>query len=84
MVAGDPALIVVLVGTSGNGSGFATRGGLGGNIGIRSLLSLALDGPGSLGLGKQSLDPGLVDEVAGSAKDAGEEDVQEDAVVSAR
>lgn len=79
VVLGDPALVKVLIGTSGGASGLGTGNGLD-NI---DLLALLADGLGSLaGLGEESLDPGLVDEVDDGAKDTGQEEVEEDATTS--
>lgn len=80
-MAWDPALVVVLVSAgSGGAGGLVAGGGLGDDLGVGSLLGLALDGLGALGLGEEGLDPGLVDEVGSSAKDGGEDEVQKDAV----
>lgn len=75
MVRGDPALVKVLLAARGGTGRLRTRQGLG----DLDLLDL-LGGLGLLdSLGEESLDPGLVDEVKGSAEDTGEEEVEEDA-----
>lgn len=75
MVRGNPALVKVLLAARGSTSRLRTRQGLG-NLDLPGLL-------GSLGLlsslGEESLDPGLVNEVEGSAEDTGKEEVEEDA-----
>lgn len=77
MVLGDPALVIVLARASGS------AGGLGAGEGLSSLDLLGLlGGAGALGLGEESLDPGLVDEVEGTSEGGGEEDVEEDAISS--
>lgn len=73
-VGGEPALIVGLVVAAGRT--FAA--------GERLLLerrSGFLRRPRLLGLGEEGLDVGLVDEVAGTAKGGGQDEVQEDARV---
>lgn len=91
MVAGDPALVVALVSITAarETGGFVAResvGSLGldhGRSAARSLLATGLRGTalaGGLGLREESLDPGLVDEVEGRAENAGQEEVEEDAV----
>jgi hypothetical protein len=72
VVVGDPALIVVLLGTGG-----ASR--LGAREGLDLDLLDLLDGLDGAGLGEKGLDPGLVDEVEGRAEETGEEEVEEDA-----
>lgn len=77
VVLGDPALIVTLSGASGDSGALGTRQGLGDLDGLLALL----DRSGSAaGLGEESLDPGLVHKVKSAAKDAGQEQVEEDAV----
>lgn len=77
MVLGDPALIVLLARASSSAGGLGAGEGLGG----LDLLAL-LGGAGALGLGEESLDPGLVDEVEGTGEGGGEEEVEEDAIES--
>lgn len=75
MVVRDPALVVVL-GSTGSGSD-----GLRGRLGLNDvdvLLGL-LCGAGTLGLGEQGLNPGLVDKVESSSKGSRQEEVEEDA-----
>lgn len=78
MVVWDPGLVVVL---AGNSSSDASR--LGARKGIASVngsgLLALLGGTGSLGLGEESLDPGLVDEVESTGEGSSEENVEEDA-----
>lgn len=75
MVRGNPALVKVLLAARGGTGRLGTRQGLG-NLDLLDLLR----GLGLLNsLGEESLDPGLVDEVEGSAKDTGQEEVEEDA-----
>lgn len=77
VVLGDPALIVVLARAGGSASG------LGAGEGLSSLDLLGLlGGAGALGLGEESLDPGLVDEVEGTGEGGGKEEVEEDAIDS--
>lgn len=76
MVLGNPGLVINLSGAGGDTSRLGTRKGL---SNLDSLLSL-LGGAGTLGLGKEGLDPGLVDEVEGTGKGTGKEEVEEDAV----
>lgn len=77
MVLGDPGLVVALVGTSGD----AGRLGAGQRLsGFDRFLALLGGARSALGLREEGLDPGLVDEVEGSAEDSGQEDVQEDAI----
>lgn len=82
VVVRNPALVVVL--SRGNGDG--GRLGAGERLSnIDGLLGL-LVGTGALGLGEESLDPGLVDEVEGTGESSREEEVEEDTanVVSLR
>lgn len=77
VVGRDPALVVALV--VGTGAGALATGErllLGGD-GADLLGDSRL---GTLGLGEESLDVGLVHEVAGTSESAQQEDVQEDAV----
>lgn len=75
-VVRDPGLVVVLVNTAGGTGGLVARQRLG-DIDDLALL----DGTRSLlSLGEEGLNPGLVDEVEGATEDAGQEEVQEDAV----
>ncbi len=78
VVLGDPALIVALVGSGGGTGGLAARGGLR-DLGLLDLLG---GGLGATGLGEESLDPGLVHEVDGSAEETSQEEVEEDAGVT--
>lgn len=71
---GDPALVVVLAAASGKASGLGSGGGLG----LDDLLGL-LGGAGTLGLGEEGFDPGLVDKVESTDKSSREEEVEEDA-----
>jgi hypothetical protein len=73
VVAGDPGLIVVLVGACGRASRLVARKGLR-NLDLLGLLGRLDDA----GLREQGLDPCLVDKVESSAKQAGEEEVEED------
>jgi hypothetical protein len=73
VVGGDPALIVVLVGTRCSASRLGSRERL--NLDLLDLLG----GRFRAGLGEQGLNPGLVDEVQCSAKQTGQEEVEEDA-----
>lgn len=74
---GNPALVVVLA------IGPGDHGGLGGLVagdgGDELGLAHLLGGLGALLLGKQRLNPRLVNEVEGGSEDARQEDVQEDA-----
>ena len=73
VVLGDPALVVVLARASGS------AGGLGAGEGLSSLNLLGLlGGSGALGLGEESLDPGLVDKVESTGESSREEEVEED------
>lgn len=80
VVLGNPTLVVALVGVGAAGGagrlGARERLSLGGDL-AASLLARVLLGAG---LREQSLDPGLVDPVEGAAEDAGEEEVEEDAI----
>lgn len=74
VVVRDPALVVVLSRSDGNGG----RLGAGERLSnIDGLLGL-LVGTGSLSLGEESLDPCLVDEVEGTGESSREEEVEED------
>jgi len=73
VVGGDPALIVVLVSTRCSARRLGSRERL--NLDLLDLLGGRL----RAGLGEQGLNPGLVDEVQGSAKQTGQEEVEEDA-----
>lgn len=76
MVGGDPGLIVVLVGASAGGTG---RFGSGKGLNLNNLLGLLGAGAGATsGLGEESLDPSLVDEVERGAKETSQEEVEED------
>lgn len=75
VVGRDPAGIEPGLGARGNARGLGRRGGLD-NLGALALLG----GLGPLGLGEQGLDPGLVDKVDSAAKDAGQDEVEEDAI----
>lgn len=75
VVVGDPSLIVVLARGSGDASRFGAREGIGDVDGGL----LALLGGGTLGLGEESLNPGLVDEVESTGEGSSEEEVEEDA-----
>lgn len=66
----DPALVIGLAGGLGAGEGIS---------GVDGLLDGLLGGARSLGLGEQSLDPGLVDEEEGATENGSEDKVQEDA-----
>lgn len=75
-VVRDPGLVVVLVDTAGDAAGLVAGQRLS-NVDDLALLG----GTGSLlGLGEESLDPGLVDEVQSATKDASQEEVEEDTV----
>lgn len=74
VVAGDPGLVVVLVGARGRASRLVAGKGLG-DLDLLGLLG-RLD---NAGLREQGLDPGLVDKAESGAKQAGEEQVEEDA-----
>lgn len=78
VVLGDPALVVRL----GAGSSAGRVGGREGGVGIsRNLLGLLADGGlGALGRGEEGFDPCLVDKVERAGEDAGEDQVEEDAV----
>lgn len=71
MVVGNPALVVRLAGGLGAGEGIG---------GVDGLLDGLLGGARLLGLGEQSLDPGLVDEEEGASEGGSEDKVEEDAV----
>lgn len=73
VVAGDPGLVVVLVGARGRASRLVAGKGLG-DLDLLGLLG-RLD---NAGLREQGLDPGLVDKAESGAKQAGEEQVEED------
>lgn len=75
VVVRDPRLIVVLVDTRGDANRLVARQGLGDLDGLLALLASTRS---LLGLRKQGLDPGLVDEVDGATEDAGQEEVEED------
>lgn len=75
MVVGDPGLVVALVGTRRDCRRLITGQGLGH---INGLLGLLANAGSLLSLGKESLDPGLVDEVEGTTEDAGQEEIEED------
>lgn len=77
VVAGDPGLVVVLVGARGRASRLVAGKGLG-DLDLLGLLGRLDDA----GLGEQGLDPGLVDKAEGGAKQAGEEQVEEDATAT--
>lgn len=70
---GDPVLVVALA-RAGGGSGVGVDGDGDGDGGGLGLLA-------ALGLGKEGLEPGLVDEVGGAAEDASQEEVEEDAAI---
>lgn len=72
MVRRDPALVVALVGA--RGGALASGEGLLFGDGCAGLLGR------TLGLREEGLDPGLVDEVAGTGEAGREEEIQEDAV----
>lgn len=72
VVVGDPALVIVLLSTSGGASRFRAGKGL-------DNLLLCLLGGLDAGLREQGLDPGLVDEVKGAAEKAGQNKIEEDA-----
>lgn len=83
MVLWNPALIEG-AGTRGGGEGrrdgFGARERIGIGIGGERLAAgLGTGGLGALGLGEESLNPGLVDEVQNSTEGGREEDVEEDA-----
>lgn len=69
MVVRDPALVIGLAGGLGAGEGISR---------VDGLLDGLLGGARSLGLGEQSLDPGLVDEEEGATENGSEDKVQED------
>lgn len=73
MVVRDPALVVAASGNSNSGLGAGQSG-----VRVGDLLDL-LGGLGTLGLGEQSLDPGLVDEEEETREGGGQEQVEEDA-----
>lgn len=75
MVVGDPALVVLLVGTGGGAGGLVS----GERLDDVDLPALLDGGLGAARLREEGLDPGLVDEVESAAEDTGQEDVQEDA-----
>jgi hypothetical protein len=70
VVVRDPALVIGLAG------GLGAREGIGG---VDGLLDGLLGSTRFLGLGEESLDPGLVDEVEGASESGSENKVQEDA-----
>lgn len=70
VVVRDPALVIGLAG------GLGAREGI---SGVDGLLDGLLGGARSLGLGEQSLDPGLVDKEEGATENSSEDKVQEDA-----
>lgn len=78
VVAGDPALIVVLAVGAGRGGGLASGKRLG--LDLLDLLAGRASGGATGGLGEEGLDPGLVDEVENTAEDTTQEEVEEDAV----
>jgi hypothetical protein len=81
MVVGDPALVIALAVAAASGTGrLGSRDGLG--LDDNRLLNLlGSRGAGAANLlGEERLDPGLVDEVEGGAEDAGQEEIEEDAV----
>lgn len=75
MVVRDPALVVVLV-SAGSGARRLVARERFDDLGLARLLADL----GALGLREERLDPRLVNEVEGAAEDAGEEDVQKDAM----
>jgi hypothetical protein len=73
VVKRNPALIVTLVSSSGGTLASGERLGLDSDdLGL-------LAGLGTLGLGEEGLDVGLVDEVGGSGEGSTQDQVQEDA-----
>lgn len=84
MVGRDPALVVALGAFTAAGSTgrlVAREGsvGIGGDGSLAALLAAGASA-GLLGLREERLDPSLVDKVQGRAEEAGEEQIQEDAV----
>lgn len=74
VVVRDPALVVVLSRSDGNGDRLGTGERLSNIDGLLGLLV----GTGSLSLGEERLDPGLVHEVEGTGESSREEEVEED------
>lgn len=78
-MVGDPGLIVGLVDARRDSGGLVARQRL---RHVDLLLGLLARTGSLLGLGKECLDPSLVDEVDGAAEDAGQEEVQENTAQS--